>query len=57
MLQDMRQDMNGHAGQLGMRCGVGKNAHFGAVAQWLERTTHNRLVAGSIPACPTESHR
>ena len=26
---------------------------FGPVAQWLERSAHNRLVAGSIPAGPT----
>ena len=25
----------------------------GAVAQWLEQATHNRLVAGSNPAGPT----
>ena len=26
---------------------------FGAVAQWLERGTHNPLVVGSIPTRPT----
>ena len=26
---------------------------LGPVAQWLERSAHNRLVAGSIPAGPT----
>lgn len=31
--------------------GVGKS--LGTVAQGLERATHNRLVAGSIPASPT----
>ena len=29
---------------------------FGAVAQWLERGTHNPLVVGSIPTSPTK-HR
>ncbi len=27
----------------------------GGVAQWLEQSAHNRLVAGSIPATPTTS--
>ncbi len=28
-------------------------AQGGPVAQWLEQATHNRSVAGSIPARPT----
>lgn len=28
-------------------------AWSGAIAQWLEQATHNRLVAGSNPAGPT----
>ncbi len=31
-------------------------ACLGAVAQRLEQGTHNPLVAGSIPACPTRRH-
>lgn len=30
---------------------LGKN--YGGVAQWLEQSAHNRLVAGSSPAAPT----
>jgi hypothetical protein len=29
----------------------------GPVAQWLELTAHNRLVAGSSPAGPTTFHK
>ena len=32
-----------------------KYSPFGAIAQWLEQRTHNPLVAGSSPACPTFS--
>jgi hypothetical protein len=28
----------------------------GAVAQWLEQSAHNRLVAGSSPAGPTKRY-
>lgn len=30
-----------------------RSRQIGTVAQWLERSTHNRLVAGSKPASPT----
>lgn len=53
MVWDIRQDIYG----LVQRRASGQNAPSGAVAQWLERTTHNRLVAGSIPACPTAAIR
>lgn len=29
------------------------NSHSGAIAQWLEQRTHNPLVPGSSPGCPT----
>ncbi len=33
------------------------NATYGPVAQWLEQSTHNRLVGGSNPSGPTPKSR
>ena len=33
---------------------MGEFYELGGVAQWLEQSAHNRLVAGSNPAAPTK---